>query len=80
MELAKIFFFKWWFLHIDHATYVLFIGKKISIIFLGNNLMLCISSLKMFMLWPMTHMKNTEMFIALLVIKWENQDSGEMIL
>lgn len=61
----------------ESSTDILFIGKKISITFLGNNLMLRIRGLKIFMLFislsksmqKKSYDQSTEMFTTLLVIK-----------
>lgn len=68
----------WW-----SFTDILFIGKKISITFLGNNLMLHIRGLKIFMFFdPLlslsksmqkkSYEQSTEMFTTLLIIKRKN--------
>lgn len=61
----------------ESSTDILFIGKKISITFLGNNLMLRIRGFKTFMLFislsksmqKKSYDQSTEMFTTLLVIK-----------
>lgn len=67
----------------ESSTDILFIGKKISITFLGNNLMLHIRGLKIFMFFdPLfslsksmqkkSYEQSTEMFTTLLIIKRKN--------